>query len=153
MAMQKYRVHQVAKDFNLTSKSIADILHQFDIPVKNHMQVLAQSELDIIFEFLTQHSTKYAPLQDAHSIIFSSLSTPTSQSNLQFVIIEWDDNGYYVAKIDPSTISREFLVDTCANHAAYYDNYQEAVDTVKSFTNSFQEIKLSDYPVPDLGAL
>lgn len=55
----KYRVHEVAKDFCMTARPIADILRQYDIPVKNHMQVLSQAELDIIFEHMTQHSEEY----------------------------------------------------------------------------------------------
>lgn len=51
----KYRVHEVAKDFNLTSKDITEILTEYATTPKNHMQVLEIPELDLIFEYLTQH--------------------------------------------------------------------------------------------------
>jgi translation initiation factor IF-2 len=51
----KYRVHEVAKDFNMASKDIAEILTEYAAAPKNHMQVLETPELDLIFEYLTQH--------------------------------------------------------------------------------------------------
>ena len=52
----KYRVHEVAKDFKTTSKVIGEILTEYATPPKNHMQVLEENELDLIFEYLTQHN-------------------------------------------------------------------------------------------------
>lgn len=52
----KYRVHEVAKDFNLTSKDISEILTKYATTPKNHMQVLETPELDLIFESLTQNN-------------------------------------------------------------------------------------------------
>ena len=51
----KYRIHEVAKDFGMTSKDISQILTDYATTPKNHMQVLDDAELDIIFEYLTQH--------------------------------------------------------------------------------------------------
>jgi translation initiation factor IF-2 len=56
MSMMKYRVHEVAKDFNTTSKVITQILTDYAVPPKNHMQVLENDELNVIFEYLTQHN-------------------------------------------------------------------------------------------------
>ena len=56
MSMMKYRVHEVAKDFNSTSKVISQILTDYATTPKNHMQVLENDELDLIFEYLTQHN-------------------------------------------------------------------------------------------------
>ncbi len=52
----KYRIHEVAKDFNMTSKTISEILTEYASAPKNHMQVLENNELDLIFEYLTQHN-------------------------------------------------------------------------------------------------
>ena len=52
----KYRVHEVAKDFKSSSKVIGQILTDYATAPKNHMQVLEEHELDIIFEYLTQHN-------------------------------------------------------------------------------------------------
>ncbi len=55
MSLIKYRVHEVAKDFNVGSKVISQILTDYIAPPKNHMQVLETNELDVIFEYMTQH--------------------------------------------------------------------------------------------------
>ncbi len=52
----KYRIHEVAKDFGMTSKMIGQILTDYFASPKNHMQVLEDRELDIIFEYLTQNN-------------------------------------------------------------------------------------------------
>ena len=51
----KYRIHEVAKDFGMASKDISQILTDYATTPKNHMQVLEENELDLIFEYLTQH--------------------------------------------------------------------------------------------------
>ncbi|MEA5152241.1 MAG: translation initiation factor IF-2 [Oscillospiraceae bacterium] len=56
MSMIKYRIHEVAKDFNVTSKVISQILTDYVAPPKNHMQVLENNELDIVFDYMTQHN-------------------------------------------------------------------------------------------------
>ena len=52
--MEKYRVHEVAKDFGLSTREITEILTKYATTPKNHMQVLTDSELSVIFEHLTQ---------------------------------------------------------------------------------------------------
>ena len=52
----KYRIGEVAKDFGLANKEISNIMADFFVAPKNHMQVLANDELDVIFEYLTQHN-------------------------------------------------------------------------------------------------
>ena len=56
MSMIKYRVHEVAKDFNVGSKVITQILTDYATTPKNHMQVLETPELDVIFEYMTQQN-------------------------------------------------------------------------------------------------
>ena len=55
-SFEKYRIHEVAKDFNRSSKEISEILTEYASTPKNHMQVLETPELDVIFEYLTQHN-------------------------------------------------------------------------------------------------
>ena len=54
--MEKYRVHEVAKDFGLSTKTITEILTKYVAAPKNHMQVLTDHELSVIFDYLTQHN-------------------------------------------------------------------------------------------------
>jgi len=55
LGMEKYRVHEVARDFGLQTKDIMEILAKYATAPKNHMQVLEDQELSIIFDYLTQH--------------------------------------------------------------------------------------------------
>ena len=67
MGMIKYRIHEVAKDFNVTSKVISQILTDYIAAPKNHMQVLENHELDVIFEYMTQHN-QAASLEDIFKV-------------------------------------------------------------------------------------
>lgn len=61
----KYRVHEVAKDFNKNTKEISDILTQYTRAPKNHMQVLDDMDLSVIFELLTQQNQ----IEDIESVL------------------------------------------------------------------------------------
>ena len=52
----KYRVHEVAKDFKRPTKEITEILTKYATTPKNHMQALTDEELSIIFAYLTVHN-------------------------------------------------------------------------------------------------
>ena len=54
--MLKYRIHEVAKDFGVPTKVVTQILTDYIAPPKNHMQVLETAELDVVFEYITQHN-------------------------------------------------------------------------------------------------
>ena len=55
-SFDKYRVHELAKDFGMTSKAIAEILTKYATAPKSNMQALEDRELSIIFEHLTQNN-------------------------------------------------------------------------------------------------
>ena len=55
-SFEKYRIHELAKDFETTSKVISEILTTYFTAPKNHMQVLETPELNVIFEYMTQHN-------------------------------------------------------------------------------------------------
>ena len=56
-SLQKYRIHEVARDFGLGSKDVSDIMTEYFEPPKNHMQVLTEAELNLIFDVLTARNT------------------------------------------------------------------------------------------------
>ncbi len=56
MPREKYRVHEVAKDFGLGSKKILSILDAHMPAERTHMAALEDRELDIIFETITQEN-------------------------------------------------------------------------------------------------
>ncbi len=65
--MFKYRVHEVAKDFKVPTKTIISILTEYAQTPKNHMQVLTSEELDLIFEYMTQHN-QIESIEEVYSV-------------------------------------------------------------------------------------
>ncbi len=51
--INKYRVHEVAKDFDMKSNAVIDLLAKYYDDQKKHMTALEEDELDIIFETFT----------------------------------------------------------------------------------------------------
>ena len=78
MGMLKYRVHEVAKDFNTTSKVITQILTDYLTPPKNHMQVLETPELDVIFEYMTQKN-QVSSLEDIFKVTSAEEVKPKAE--------------------------------------------------------------------------
>ncbi len=56
MPREKYRVHEVAKDFGMNSKKVLEILEKFTDEPRKHMTALEDKELDYIFEKITQEN-------------------------------------------------------------------------------------------------
>ena len=61
MSDNKYRVHEVAKDFKINgkavgSKKVMEILTKYGETPSSHMAVLSDKELSIIFDYLTQNN-------------------------------------------------------------------------------------------------
>ncbi len=52
--INKYRVHEVAKDFNIKSNIVVDLLTKYFDGQKKHMTALEEDELDMIFETFTK---------------------------------------------------------------------------------------------------
>ncbi len=56
MPREKYRVHEVAKDFGINSKKVLEILEKYTEEPRKHMTALEDKELDLIFETITQEN-------------------------------------------------------------------------------------------------
>ena len=56
MLNNKYRIHEVAKDFGRQTKEISDILAKYKAAPKTRMTALDENQLSIIFEHLTQNN-------------------------------------------------------------------------------------------------
>ena len=52
--INKYRVHEVAKDFDIKSNIVVDLLGKYFDGQKKHMTALEEDELDILFETFTK---------------------------------------------------------------------------------------------------
>lgn len=74
----KYRVHEVAKDFCMSTKEITDVLTEYSQTPKNHMQVLEPLELNLIFDYMTKHH----PVDNMEEVLTKQASerkAPTTQ--------------------------------------------------------------------------
>ena len=54
--ISKYRVHEVAKDFDIKSNIVVDLLAKYFDGQKKHMTALEEDELDVIFETFTKEN-------------------------------------------------------------------------------------------------
>ena len=54
MAIEKYRVREIAKDLDVSTKTISEILTKYATAPKSTMQALEPHELALIFDYLTQ---------------------------------------------------------------------------------------------------
>lgn len=57
--MSKIRIYELAKQINMSSKDLIDLLHkEFGIEVKNHMSVIEGEESNVIMEFVNELKKK-----------------------------------------------------------------------------------------------
>ena len=55
MSFIKYRLKEVAADFGVTPKDIAEIISNYGEKPKSNTQVLTDQELNVVFDYMTQH--------------------------------------------------------------------------------------------------
>ena len=56
MSLEKYRLRDVASDFGVAPKQISQILEQYSEKPKSNTQVLTDEELNVVFDYMTQHN-------------------------------------------------------------------------------------------------
>ena len=54
MSFIKYRIHEVAKDFGMPTKAMMELFEKHFGKPKNHMQVLEEHQLNLLFDVITQ---------------------------------------------------------------------------------------------------
>ncbi len=54
MSLVKYRLKEVASDFGVTPKDIAEVMGKFFEKPKSNTQVLTEEELNVVFDYMTQ---------------------------------------------------------------------------------------------------
>lgn len=62
--IQKYRVHEIAKDFGVQSKDIIEIIKKYTGEEKKHMTALTEHELNIVFEYFSQKVNYLENIED-----------------------------------------------------------------------------------------
>lgn len=110
----KYRVHEVAKDFKSSSKVISQILTDYATAPKNHMQVLEEHELDIIFEYMTQKN-QIESIEEVYRVESPSPRPKTEQKPQEAVkagTVAPKENVKPVAKQEPAAVASTEAGDT-----------------------------------------
>ena len=74
--INKYRVHEVAKDFDVSSKVILDMLGKHFEGQKKSMTALEENELDVIFESFTQENSV-----ESFDAYFATAQAPKEKSS------------------------------------------------------------------------
>ena len=64
MSLMKYRIHEVAKDFGVPTKVMMELYEKHFGKPKNHMQVLEEDQLNLLFDVFTK-SHQVASLEEA----------------------------------------------------------------------------------------
>ena len=54
MSLVKYRLKEVAADFGMPAKDIAEVISKFYEKPKSNTQVLTEEELNVVFDYFTQ---------------------------------------------------------------------------------------------------
>ena len=151
----KYRVHEVAKDFKKNSKEISQILTDYATTPKNHMQVLEENELDLIFEYLTQHNQvadlsevfavpekKAEPpkAEEAASAPAAAPAAPAAQAGSSAPAVKPQENKPHV----PRAVPEKRVIDTrgtTVNIAKYDERLENLVpDKAQNFQRGKEKI-------------
>lgn len=74
--MTKIKAYELSKGFNIPSKEIVKVLHDYGVSEKNHMSALDEKELDVIFEYYTQKNQ----VED-FSALFAVVELPVEKKN------------------------------------------------------------------------
>jgi len=140
MSMLKYRVHEVAKDFNSTSKVITQILTDYATTPKNHMQVLENNELDLIFEYLTQHNQ----LESIAEVFNTAPKAEPEKKNepqkkTQSAAAPKTEQAPAAKKVEkevkphvPKPVAEKRIIDTRGSAAVNIEKYNEKFDNLAS---------------------
>ena len=74
--MSKYRVHEVAKEINVTSRDLVEKLQSKGYEVKNHMSTLTEKEVGTIKEIFSSKKTETKEVKEAKPEIKAEVKKP-----------------------------------------------------------------------------
>ena len=119
--MSKNRLYEVSKRLGISAKTATEILRSNGCNVKNNMTILSTDELRLLEEFYPKNKKEESPNTEANSFEGADI-------NPVIILVEWDDNAFYVAEIDPDIkLNSDLLREICSNAAEYYESYDMAV--------------------------
>lgn len=160
------RIHELAKDLNIRTKDVIAILERYSIPVKNHMQLLSDEEINIVVEYLMQqkHALKdvanncqnndSAARREAAIDTMGKRSTEEKQLPLSDVmIVKCSDDNYYVSeKIAGREVYYNLLEDrsyTSNHYSSIAAARAEAEELRRSLLDRNPDCEIKEYDIND----
>ena len=118
--MSKNRLYEVAKQYGVPAKTARDYLISNGYSLKNNMAILSEDELRLLEEFCSRDK------EESSNTVAESREG--SDINPVILLVEWDEDAFYVAEIDASIkLNSVLLREICSNDAEYYESYDMAV--------------------------
>ena len=132
MALEnKYRVHEVAKDFGVGNKEVTDILAKYAKAPKNHMQVLEDNELSLIFEVMTRDN-QVADLEGVLERQQQARSKKLAESRQQAAAHKQEASKQQAQPQQHSRVKQVHRIDTRTGGDVNLDKYDERIDSLVS---------------------
>ena len=75
----KYRLRELAKDFNMSNKEISSILEKYLTAPKSSMQVLSEDELNLIFDYITLNH-QISSIEEVYKPIYKEPEVPEQKA-------------------------------------------------------------------------
>ena len=82
MSFIKYRLKEVAADFGVTPRDIAEIISKYGEKPKSNTQVLTDQELNVVFDYMTQHN-QIASLEQVFAVKPAPKAAPKQEEKPQ----------------------------------------------------------------------
>lgn len=137
----KPRIYEVAKDIEVSSKELLNLLSEHGIELKNHMSTLEANEMDIILEYYTQSFEKKDMDFKDFVAKFQGKDTETKKEEKAQVKAE-DEKKPKQEKADDEKIQTAAADEPKQNKKAfrYIDTRQSAVDLEKLDTEKIEAL-------------
>mgnify|MGYP000377096741 CR=1 FL=1 len=137
----KPRIYEVAKDIEVSSKELLNLLSEHGIELKNHMSTLEDNEMDIILEYYTQSFEKKDMDFKDFVAKFQGKDTETKKEEKAQAKAE-DEKKPKQEKADDEKIQTAAADEPKQNKKAfrYIDTRQSAVDLEKLDTEKIEAL-------------
>ncbi len=131
--MTKVRVHELAKVLDTNSKELIALLAEYGYEIKNHMSVLEDDQLDIIFEVFTQRFDKAVAIPDFGKVKVAT-PAPEAPQKKQKKAQEQDSEK----AVSEETVS--VIDEPIKRKVRHVDTRQTVVDVNKMDTEKLEEL-------------
>ncbi|MBE7049084.1 MAG: translation initiation factor IF-2 [Ruminococcaceae bacterium] len=132
--MTKVRVHELAKVLDTNSKDLIALLAEYGYVIKNHMSVLEEDQLDIIFEVFTQRFDKTVEIPNFGR---TQVVTPVEQTpQKRKAEATKKDEPQAIAEVEPEPVIDEPI----KRKVRHVDTRQTVVDINKLDTEKLEEL-------------